>query len=83
MVYDVSYKTLTVTKPLRIRFDEVDGLIRVYGVTRYLVSFGPEIYDAINNRNRYLINQKSGITHVFSHSYARIKIDSYNSTSYS
>ena len=31
------------------------------------------------NRIRYLIGQKSGVTYVFSHNYARIKIDSYNS----
>ena len=29
LVYDISYKTLTGPKPLRIRFDQVDGLIRV------------------------------------------------------
>ena len=27
----------------------------------------------------YLINQKDGITYVFSHNYAKIKIDSYDS----
>ena len=30
-------------------------------------------------RIRYLINQKDGITYVFSHNYAKIKIDSYDS----
>ena len=30
-VYDVSYKTLTVPKPLRITFDKIDGFIRVHG----------------------------------------------------
>ena len=29
LVYDISYKTLTGPKPLRIRFDQEDGLIRV------------------------------------------------------
>ena len=29
LVYDISYKTLIGPKPLRIRFDQVDGLIRV------------------------------------------------------
>ena len=41
MIYDISYKTL------RIRFDKIDGSIRVYDGTRYLVLFGPENYDAI------------------------------------
>ena len=30
----------------------------------------------IYNRIRYLISQKSGITYVISHNYARIKVDS-------
>ena len=29
-------------KPLRIRFDKIDGFIRVYDTTRYLVLFGDE-----------------------------------------
>ena len=32
-----------------------------------------------NCRIRYLISQKSGITFVFSHNCAKIKIDSYDS----
>ena len=46
LVYNISYKNL-ITKPLRIRFDEIDGFIRVYNGTRYLVLFGSEIYDYI------------------------------------
>ena len=65
-------------KPLRISFDEVDGFIRVYDGTRYLVLFGLEKYDAIYNMIRYTISQKIGITDIFSHNYARIKIDSYD-----
>ena len=30
-VYDISYKTLTSPKPLRIRFDKIDGFSRVRG----------------------------------------------------
>ena len=54
-------------------------MIRVYDGTRYLVLFGPEKYDAIYNRIRYLIIQKSWITYVISDNYARIKVDSYDS----
>ena len=53
------------TKPLTIRFDKVDGFIRVYDGTRYLTSFGSEKYDAIYNTIRYLIALKSGITYFF------------------
>ena len=46
---------------------------------RYLVLFGPEKYDDSYNRIRYLISLKSGITYIFSHYYAIIKVDSYDS----
>ena len=66
-------------KPLRIRFDEANGFIRIYDGTRHLVLFGPEKHDVIFNRIRYLIGVKSGITYVISHYYAKIKVASYNS----
>ena len=36
LVYSISYKTLIDFKPLRIRFDNIDGFIRVYDGVRYL-----------------------------------------------
>ena len=54
MIYDISYKTLIGPKPLRNRFDNIDGFIRIYDGTRYLVLPGPEKYDAIYNRIKYL-----------------------------
>ena len=33
---------------MRIRFNEIDGFIRIYGGNRYLVLFGLEIDDAIH-----------------------------------
>ena len=47
LVYDISYETLIGAKLLRIRFDKINGFIRVYDQTRYLVLFGPEKYDTI------------------------------------
>ena len=32
-----------------VRFDKVDGLIKIYDGTKYLVLFDPERYDAIYN----------------------------------
>ena len=58
-------------KPLLISFDKIDVFIRVYSGTRHLVLFGPKKYDAIYNRVIYFISQKSGITCVISHIYAR------------
>ena len=64
MVYKILYKNLFDSKLLRIRFDDVDGFIKVCDGIRYLVLFGSERYDAIYNRIRYLISQKS-LLHMF------------------
>ena len=37
MTFKLLFKTLISAKPLRIRFNKVDGLIRVYDGTRCLV----------------------------------------------
>ena len=42
LVYYKSYKILIGAKPLGIRFDKLDGFIRIYHGTRYLVLFGSE-----------------------------------------
>ena len=44
---DISHKTIIGSKPLRIRFDKIDGIIRIYCGTRYLTLFRSEKYDAI------------------------------------
>ena len=46
------YRTLIGTKQLHIKFDKIDGFIRVYNGTRYLVLFGSEKYDVLYNRIR-------------------------------
>ena len=78
LVYNISYKRFN-AKPLRITFDKIDGFIRVFDGTRYLVLFGCEKLDSIFNRIRYFISVKSGITYIISHNYAKIKVDSYKS----
>ena len=79
MIYNILYKTLFGTKPLRIRFDEIGGLITGYDRSRYLVLFGAENYDAIYNKIRYLVSLKNGITYVFPYYYAKLKVDSFDS----
>ena len=54
LVYNISYETLIDAKPLRIRFDKIDGFMRVTDGSRYLVLFDGEKYDFIYNRIRYL-----------------------------
>ena len=39
---------------LGIRFNEIDGFIKIYDGIRYLVLFGSEPYDAIYNLIRFL-----------------------------
>ena len=82
MIYNILCNTLIVAKPSRIRFDEINGFIRVYYGNRYLVLFGLKKYDAIYDRIKYLVSQKSGITYAFSHYYTKIKVDSYGSFAY-
>ena len=55
------------------------GFIRIYDGSRYLTLLDSEKYDTIYNRIRYLINLKIGITYIFSHHFAKIKGDSYDS----
>ena len=50
LIYDISSKTLFDSKPLRTRFDKIDGFIRIYDGTRYLTLFGTEKYDAIYDK---------------------------------
>ena len=74
--YDISYKTLMGAKPLRIRFDEIHGFIKIYDGIRDVLLFRSEQYDAIYIRIRYLIRQK--MVSDYSYDFATIRIDSYN-----
>ena len=79
LVYDISYKTFIGAKQLRTRCDKLDGFIIIYGGNRNLGLFDPEKYDPSTNKLDILQVKKSGITYVFSHNYAKIKITSYDS----
>ena len=81
LVYNISQKSLIFVEPLYIRFDKVNGFIRLFDGTRYLVIFGPEKYDAIFNRIRHLIGLKTVITYVLSYNYPKTKVDLYDSLS--
>ena len=79
MLHDISYKTLIDPKPMRIRLDKIGGFIRIYDGTRNLTLFGSQKYDAVYDRIRYLISLKNCITYIFSHFFAKIKLDSFDS----
>ena len=74
LIYDISCRTLIDAKPLCITFDKIDEFIRVYNGTKYLLLLRPEKYNAIYNRISYILSLKSGITDIFSHNYAKIKL---------
>ena len=78
-VYDIPYRTSTGPKPLRIRFNEIDGFIRVRGSEfRHLVLFDYQLFDKICDKIKYLISEKSGITDSTNHNFGKSRIDSYN-----
>ena len=39
LIYDISYKTFMVAKPLRIRFDKISGFIKIYDGIKYLILY--------------------------------------------
>ena len=80
LVYDISYKTSTGPKLLCIRFDKIDGFIRIRcGEFRHLVLFDYGLFDKICDKIKYLISEKSGIADGINHNFGEIRIYSYNS----
>ena len=75
LIYDISYKTLIDSNPLRIRFDEIDGFIIIYGGTRFLTFFSSENNKAIYNRIRHFIRLKISITYAFPHYFTKFNVD--------
>ena len=47
LIYDISYITSTGAKPLRIRFDKINGFIKIHYKIRYLVFFDYGWFDKI------------------------------------
>ena len=80
LTYGIPNKTLIASKYLLTIFDKIDGIIKIYDGTIHSTLFGTKIYYAIYDRIRYLISLKRSITYIFSHYFAKIKIDSYEKT---
>ena len=60
-LYDISYKTSKGPKPLRIRFDKIDGFIMVLDVKiKHLVLFDYGLLDKMCDKIGYLITKKGG-----------------------
>ena len=66
-------------KPLCLRFDKIDGFIRVRGnELRYLVLFDYILFDKTCDKIECLISETSGITDSINHNFGKIRIYSYN-----
>ena len=79
LIYDIPYKTSTGAKLLHIRFDKIDGFIKIHNKITYLVLFDYSCCDKICDKIKYLISKKSGITNNINHNFGRIRIDSCDS----
>ena len=42
LIYNISHKTWFILNSLRIRFNQINELVRIYDWTRYLILFGSE-----------------------------------------
>ena len=63
---------------MRIRFNKIDGFIKIHNNIRYLVLFNYGYCDKICDRIKYVISEWSGITDSINHNFGNIRIDSYN-----
>ena len=62
-----------------IRFDKLNGFIRIYEITRHITLFDSENYDDIYNRLIDPKSRKISIAYIFSYYFAKIKVGSYDS----
>ena len=74
LIYDVSYKILIDSKPLRITFNKINGFIKIYDGTKYLTLLGSQKYDTMIIKYRRSL--KSDIAYILYHYFAKIKVDS-------
>ena len=66
-------------KPLRIRFDKIDGFIKIHIKIRFWVLFNYSYCDKIYDKIIYLISEENGITDSTTNNFWKIRIYSYDS----
>ena len=66
LICGISYKTWMGGKPLRIRYDEIDGFIKISNKIWYLVLFD-DWWDKTCDRIKYLMSEKNSITDCINH----------------
>ena len=64
---------------MRIRFDKIDGFIKIYDGIRYLIILDHDRLYKIWDSIKCAISEKSVITESINNDFARIRIGSYNS----
>ena len=53
-VYNILYKTLTTPKPLRLRFDKIDGfIISLDGKSKHFIIFGYRLFNKICDKIKW------------------------------
>ena len=72
-------KIFNVAKPLRIRFNKIDGFIEIHDKTKYLVLFGYSYWYKICDKIKYLISEKSCMRNSINHNFAGVRIQSQES----
>ena len=72
MIYNIPYKALIDSKPLRVRFNQIDGFIK-----KSMMEL--EIQYCLARKNMMQYEANSEITYIFSHYFAKIKVNSYDS----
>ena len=76
-VYKISCKNPAVPKPLRIRFNKIDGFVISLDVKiKPLILFDYGLFNKICDKIKYVISKKSGIANSINHSFGKIRIDS-------
>ena len=74
-VYNISYKSPTDLKPLRITFDKIDGfVISLDGKIKHLVLLDFGLFDKICDKIRYLISKKVVLQKVFIIIFERLEL---------
>ena len=68
------------SKPLLIRFDEIDRFTKIYSRIGYLILFSSGQYDASYNRIRYIIIEKGGITDSINHNFDKFNTKYFQMT---
>ena len=79
-IYEISQKTPTGPKPLRISLDEiVRFIISLDAKIKHLILFDHELFHKLFDKIKCLISKKRVITNSINHNFGKIRIDSYNS----